>query len=42
MGASRRRVVRQLLTECALLAAAGGAFGLMIVQSAAALFVRQL
>jgi predicted permease len=40
MGASRGRVVRQLLTECALLAAAGGAFGLMIAQSVAALFLR--
>jgi predicted permease len=40
MGASRRRVVRQLLTECALLAAAGGTLGLMIAQSVAALFLR--
>lgn len=40
MGASRGRVVRQLLTECALLAAAGGAIGLIIAQSVAALFLR--
>jgi putative ABC transport system permease protein len=40
MGASRRRVVRQLLTECALLAAAGGALGLLIARFAAELFTR--
>jgi putative ABC transport system permease protein len=40
IGASRRRVVGQLLTECALLAAAGGALGLVIAESAAGLFLR--
>jgi predicted permease len=40
MGASRGRVVRLLLTECALLAAAGGAIGLLIAQGTATLFSR--
>jgi predicted permease len=40
VGASRGRVVRQLLTECAILAAAGGGLGLLIAQSVAALFLR--
>jgi predicted permease len=40
MGASRPRVVLQLLTECALLATAGGVLGLMIAHAVAALFLR--
>lgn len=40
IGASRWRMVRQLLAECALLAAAGGILGLVIAQAADALFRR--
>jgi putative ABC transport system permease protein len=40
MGAPRRRVIRQLLTECGLLAIAGGVLGLLIAQAVAALFLR--
>ena len=40
IGASRGRVIRQLLNECSLLAAAGGAIGLTIAQAVAALFLR--
>src|SRR4029453_3126618 len=37
MGASRGRVVRHLLAECALFAAAGGVLGLLLAQWVAAL-----
>jgi predicted permease len=40
LGASRRRVVGQLLTECALLAATGCVLGLAIAHTAAGLFAR--
>jgi predicted permease len=40
MGASRRRLIRQMLTECTLIAAAAGTLGLAITQAAAALFTR--
>jgi putative ABC transport system permease protein len=40
LGGSRRRVVGQLLTECALLAVAGGFLGLLITEAMARLFQR--
>ncbi len=40
MGASRRRVIGQLLTECAILAATGGGLGLIFAQAVARLFAR--
>jgi predicted permease len=40
LGASRRRVVQLLLTECALLAVGGGALGMLAAQWATALFAQ--
>ena len=40
IGASRRRIVQQLLTECALLAVAAGGLGLLLAEWTAGLFVR--